>query len=96
MPDRDDKPPVSMIPDYPFRARTMHDANLAATRASAAATYWKMVAQEAEARVQQLEAAIRAHREPFVNVNRNRGRRPTLGDRRLWDTLPEEASDGRP
>jgi hypothetical protein len=47
-----------MIPDYPFRARTMHDANLAATRASAAATYWKMVAQEAEARVRELEAAL--------------------------------------
>jgi hypothetical protein len=60
MTDRDENPPVSMIPDYPFRGRTQHGANLAATRASAAATYWKRVAQEAEARVRKLEAAARA------------------------------------
>jgi hypothetical protein len=60
MTDRDDKPrpPVSMIPDYPFRGRTQHDANLAATRASAAATYWKRAAREAEARVRELEAQL--------------------------------------
>jgi hypothetical protein len=45
------------------------------------------------ARVEELEAAIRAHREPFVKVNRNRGRRPTLGDQRLWDVLGKDASD---
>ena len=84
MTDRDDKPrpPVSMIPDYPFRGRTQHDANLAATRASAAASYWKRVAQEAEVRVRELEAAIRTHRDDYHSV----GADPEA----LWAFLPEE------
>jgi hypothetical protein len=93
MTDRDDKPrpPVSMIPDYPFRGRTQHDANLAATRASAAATYWKRVAQEAETRVQQLESAIADHRAAIRVIGEDPD--PLRCDQRLWAVLGEEALD---
>jgi hypothetical protein len=84
-PDDKPRPPVSMILDYPFRGRTQHDANLAATRASAAATYWKRVAREAEARVRELEGAIRVHRDDYHSVGAN--------PEALWGTLSEEASD---
>jgi hypothetical protein len=90
MPDRDDKPPVSMFPDYPFRGRTQHDANLAATRASAAASYWKRVAQEAEVRARELEAAIADHRAAILVIGEDPD--PLRCDQRLWAVLGEEVT----